>query len=142
MTDIDRRRLINPVDNGSSDNHNILPTNYDHNGQGDGSNSKKKKYFIIGGIIALLAILGLILGLTLGKNGGGDGPTPPPPPPGPIDDGYNPYHVDESSIVDTQSVKSGVIVTNDAYSGKAAKPVAKSSYEMFSRDGSKGSRRF
>ena len=131
MTDIDKRRLINPVDNGSSDNHGVLPATYDHNGQPDGK-SNKKKYAIIGGIIALLAILGLVLGLTLG---GGSDPVNPdvPPTPGPVEDGYNPYHVDPDSIVDEQSRKSGIITTGNAQP---------SSYELFSRDGSKGNRRF
>ena len=128
MTDIDRRRLINPaLENGSSDANNILPQNYDHMGNDDSAN-KRKKYYIIGGIIAILAILGLVLGLTLG--GGGDtppGPDPGPIPPGPIPkDGFNPYHVDESSIVDEQSRMTGVITTGNGNR-------AKSAYDRFER---------
>lgn len=64
---------------------------------------------MIGGAVAVLAILGVVLGVTLG-GGGGDKPEPPTPPVPPIpDDGFNPYSVDESTIVTENSRKSGVI---------------------------------
>jgi hypothetical protein len=80
------------------------------NHTGDAS-AKRKKWYLIGGIIAVLVIVGIVLGVTLGgDSGGGDGPTPTPPAPI-VPEHYNPYHVDESTIVDNLSTKSGVLVT-------------------------------
>jgi hypothetical protein len=46
-------------------------------------------------------LLALILGLTLGgkKDSGGNNPPPAPPGPEPIDSGYNPYYLDDSSTI-------------------------------------------
>ena len=64
---------------------------------------KKYKYYIIG--IVAIGLIGLILGLTLGKKddnppGPSPGPGPGPTPPSPAE--FNPYHVeDDSTIVET-----------------------------------------
>lgn len=86
------------------------------NHTGDPS-AKRKKWYLIGGIIAVLVIVGIVLGFTLSGSGGGDKPVPPDPPVPPIPpvpDNFNPYHVDEATIVDNLSTKSGILVTDNS----------------------------
>ena len=71
--------------------------------------------YLIGGIIAVLVIVGIVLGVTLsGKSDGPNPPEPPVPPVPPVPDNFNPYHVEESSIVDNLSTKSGILVTDNS----------------------------
>jgi len=78
---------------------------------------KQHKFKIIG--VLLVLIVGIILALTL--TGSGDKPTPTPPGPGPgpgpspipVNRGYNPYYLNESSIVASSKNKmSGTLYFN------------------------------
>lgn len=72
---------------------------------GCGEKAKQHKFKIIAFVV--FAIVCIILGVTLtgGKDptpgpGPKPGPTPPTPPtPAPIDSGYNPYYLDETSVI-------------------------------------------
>jgi len=60
-----------------------------------------KRKWLIGGVLLLLIIVAVVLGVTLGEKDT-DGPVPPPPV-----DAYNPYSVDEGSIVKKHGVMTG-----------------------------------
>ena len=79
---------------------------------------KNNKFKIIGIVVVLL--VAIILGVTLT---GGDTPTPPgpapkpvppaPTPPVPINKGYNPYFVNDTSLIEKSKNKvSGVLYWN------------------------------
>jgi hypothetical protein len=72
--------------------------------------------------VAAVAVLlvALILGLVLGNKGDDPSPTPTPPgptPPGPapIDAGYNLYYANDSDIITTKNLVSGVLTFNESY---------------------------
>jgi hypothetical protein len=68
---------------------------------------KKYKWYLVGGAVVLL--VAIIIGVSVGK-GGDDPPGPgpdPPLPPGPAPEGFNPYSLDEDSFEDGNSVISG-----------------------------------
>lgn len=107
MDDNERNRLLNGMGNQvNTSDKGVLPGTASHTGAYGNEGGSKKKW-IIGGI-AGLAILGLILGLTLGGKGGGDdgggGDNPP--------DVFNPYVVDGGSIVSDLSVMTGKLKIN------------------------------
>ena len=125
---ISNRRLINPIDNNSSDNggpgmfgnNNVANTNRFDAGNDDEDKAKSRKrcMFIVGGVGAVVVIVAIILAATLGKKkpdpGPGPGPPPTPPVP-PITPGFNPYMVDESSIVVENSKESGILKAKQGY---------------------------
>ena len=71
--------------------------------------SKKKKGLFIGlGILLLLIIIGVVLYVVLvvmkKDDSNDDGPVKPPFP-----TGYNPYHVDESTVTETRDQVTGIL---------------------------------
>ena len=64
---------------------------------GDGDKKKKKVKIIGCSLILVLIIAGVIIGVVVGKSDGGDKPQPTPTPP--VEKGYNPYDVDELSVI-------------------------------------------
>ena len=95
----------------------MLPDNFDHNGNPDDGAKRKRCCYLFGGIGALVVIVGIILAVVLSKNGGGDDPGPgpdPPTPPTPVKPGYNPYSVDESTVVTERSKQSGILRAKNA----------------------------
>jgi len=80
---------------------------------------KQHKFKIIG--ISLIVLIAIILGVTL-SGGGGDTPVPTPPTPPtppappiiiPANTGYNPYFVNDTSMVSMEKNKiSGVLYFN------------------------------
>lgn len=69
--------------------------NWSSKGSDEGKTKKKKCVMIsIAATVALIAIIGIILGVVLNKNSGDDPDPEPPTPPGPIppDAGVNPYN--------------------------------------------------
>lgn len=79
---------------------------------------KQHKFKIIG--ISLIVLIAIILGVTL-SGGGGDTPNPPtptpptPPTPTPVEanTGFNPYFVNDTSVISMEKNKiSGVLYFN------------------------------
>lgn len=106
----ERDNLLAGMGNVNSSDKNMQPlTESQHQRQ------KKKKMILIGAV-AGVAVIALILGLTLGGSDGGDTPNPPPPPVPPVPPtppGYNPYHVNQSSVVKSNDKISGIIDAQD-----------------------------
>jgi len=107
------QRLIqnDSLDTNSRKDRNVLPNTTAHADgfppQEGGLKEKAKKYkwWILLAVVVLL--LAIILPLTLKGSGDDPEPTPvppPPPPPPPLPDAYNPYSVDNSTLV-TQTDK-------------------------------------
>ena len=87
MDDNERNRLLNGMGNKvNNSDRGVLPSTTSHTGYGGNEGGGSKKKWVIGGV-AGLAILGLILGLTLG----GHKDPEPGPSPTPTPDVYNPY---------------------------------------------------
>jgi len=98
-----------------------------HTGEGDdggcGGTMKRHKFKIIGVVVVLL--VAIILAITL--SGGGSDPSPPVPPPGPkpgpeptppipVNKGYNPYFVNDTSPeTKTKNKVSGVLYFNQTF---------------------------
>ncbi len=85
----------------------------------DAAERKKKliKWGIIGGGIAALAILGIVLGVVLSKSSKDEPIKPPPPPPGPFYGVvYNPYAYE--SLEDHEDEIVGTLIAKEPYSGQ------------------------
>lgn len=86
----------------------IINDERDHHGNMGNPNKKKRCYYMIGGLVLLIAVIVIIVVATMKK--GGDDPTPPgPTPPSPVTPGYNPYSVDDSSVVTERSKVTGIL---------------------------------
>lgn len=99
---------VNDSDKQRPSDGRVLPSEEGHTGQGGeaGCTEKMKlhKFKIIGFVVVLL--IAIILAVTLSGSGDKPGPTPPPvpptPPPNPpipVNRGYNPYYLDEKSVI-------------------------------------------
>lgn len=113
---------VNDSDKQRPSDGKILPDAQGHTtGGGDegcGEKMKQHKFKIIG--ISLIVLIAIILGVTL--SGGGDAPPKPKPGPGPgpgpnpiipANTGFNPYYVDDTSVISEEKNKiSGVLKFN------------------------------
>jgi quinol-cytochrome oxidoreductase complex cytochrome b subunit len=82
----DRTKLVDDINHSSS-----FKRERTEIGSAVTTNSKRK-WYIIGGVVTAVVVVGIILGVTL--SGNKDSPTPPSP----TKNYYNPYSADSNSI--------------------------------------------